>query len=134
MKIPKAIRLFMILTLCCVALAAGPQVQGPQNLAFDNGDLGAAPSGWHLPTPGYTARVIAEGVAPGKRAVELALSDPATPSRFGDLVQTFDAAAYRGKQVRFRAAVRVAGATAADRVQLGCAWIGNPGRRVFLRI
>src|SRR5439155_1342015 len=84
--------LFVILALCSIALAADAQVLGPQNLVFDNGDLGVVPAGWFVPTPGYTARVIAEGAAPGKRAVELALSDPATQSPFGNLMQTFDAA------------------------------------------
>ena len=36
---------------------------GPQNLKFENGDIGMAPSGWFSPTPGYTAMVTAEGVS-----------------------------------------------------------------------
>src|SRR2546425_12011205 len=41
MEIGMPIRIFVILALCCLALAAGAQVPGPQNLAFDSGDLGA---------------------------------------------------------------------------------------------
>src|SRR5262249_39735578 len=127
-----ALRILAIMSLCGLAVGGAAQVTGSQSLDFDNVDLGGIPSGWHLNTTGYTAQVVPVGVVPGKRSVELRLSDPATPSTAGNLMQTLDATPYRGKQVRFRAAVRVQGAAAADRAQLWLRVDRQSGQAGFL--
>jgi C-terminal processing protease CtpA/Prc len=84
------------------------QTGGPQNLNFESGEVGGAPVGWITPTPSFTSVIRKDGVSNGKRSVELSSPQQAnTP--FGNVMQSVDAASYRGKQVRFRAAVRVEG-------------------------
>src|SRR5215468_7791453 len=94
-----------LLVLAFAAVVAGAQAPvtppGPQNLAFTAGELGKVPPGWFVSTPGYSAGLTEEEQSSGKRAVELVYDEQRSP--FGNLMQTFDAAAYRGKQVRFRA-------------------------------
>ena len=111
--------ILLALTLLSLSLAAATlsQTSGPQNLQFQNGELGQVPTGWFGNMPGYTARLVFEGVSPGKRAVEIA-GEAQPPAQFGLLRMNFDATPYRGKKIRFRAAVRVEGATAQDRGQL----------------
>ena len=96
--------ILFVLTLAfgLVALALS-QTNGPQNLQFQNGELGQVPAGWFGNMPGYTARLISEGVSTGKRAVEIdGAAQP--PAQFGLLRTNFDATPYRGKRIRFRAA------------------------------
>jgi hypothetical protein len=114
-------RKLILLSLMLVSLGLAPatlsQTIGPQNLQFQAGELGQVPTGWFGNMPGYTARLTAEGVSTGKRAVEIAgAAQP--PSQFGLLRINFNAAPYRGKKIRFRAAVRVEGSTPEDRAQL----------------
>lgn len=75
---------------------------------FEAGEAGKAPEGWFVPTAGYRAEVTEETPGQGKRSARIA---PAGGERaaFGNLMQSIDAAAYRGKKVRLRAAVRVEG-------------------------
>jgi C-terminal processing protease CtpA/Prc len=108
---------FFALAFAAVVVGAqGPVTpSSPQNLGF-TGEVGKVPPGWFVSTPGYTARLTEEEQSPGKRAVELTYGEQKSP--FGNLMQTFDATAYRGKQVRFRAAVRMTGEGPADAAQL----------------
>jgi C-terminal processing protease CtpA/Prc len=92
------------------------------NPDFELGNVGQIPEGWHSPTSGggYAAELIEENPKTGKRAA-LLRSIPATPDKaapFGNLMQSVDATALRGRRVRFRAAVRIEGANAAARAQL----------------
>jgi hypothetical protein len=112
------IHILLMLALSSFMLIARAQVRALQNLTFESGEVGSLPTGWISPTPGYTARITSEPFSAGKRSVELASGDQAAQSPFGNLMQSFDGTAYRGKQVRFRAAVRVNVSTAADRAQL----------------
>ncbi|HET9837425.1 MAG TPA: S41 family peptidase [Candidatus Angelobacter sp.] len=86
---------------------------GPTNLDFEAGELGGVPQGWKATSPsggtnpGYTARLTSENARQGKYCAELASDGQG--SAFGNLMQSFDATAYRGKRVRFRAAVRAQG-------------------------
>src|SRR5437879_201193 len=83
---------------------------GPANLNFESGEAGSIPQGWKAPSmsgatsPGRTVKLTQDHAKEGKFCAELA-SEPGAPG-FGNLMQTFDATAYRGKRVRFRAAVR----------------------------
>ena len=90
----------------------------PQNLGFENGPPGAFPQGWVVPTPGYAAILTSENAKAGAHCAELSRSAGSTQGRFGNLMQTFDAAAYRGKHVRFRAAVRISSVARGDRAEL----------------
>lgn len=78
----------------------------PANLGFEEGTLGEKPSGWSIPTPGYTATITKEGAKTGRRCALLAGAKGKKKAPFGNLMQSIDATAYRGKRVRLRAAVR----------------------------
>ena len=101
--------------LIVVLLAGAASAQsGPQNLGFESGEAGGLPETWKATSPrgaagnpGYTARLSGDNAKQGKYCGELASA--AGASGFGNLMQAFDAAAYRGKRVRFRAAVRTEG-------------------------
>jgi C-terminal processing protease CtpA/Prc len=100
--------------LAIVLLAgAGTAQSGPQNLGFEAGEAGGTPQGWLATSPrgganpGYTAKLTRDHARDGTFCAELA-SEPQARG-FGNLMQSFDAAAYRGKRVRFRAAVRTDG-------------------------
>jgi C-terminal processing protease CtpA/Prc len=110
----------ILVLLCLLSLTVAAQVpsQPLRNLQLEQGELGQVPTGWFGNMPGYNARLLAEGAAAGKRAVEIEFKEPNPQSNFGLLRQTFDATAYRGKRVRFRAAVRMEGETPQDRAQL----------------
>jgi len=108
-----ALVLFFVATLH-VAAAPNP---APVNLDFESGAPGEVPPGWISPTVkyGYTGALSAEKPKQGKQSVRL--SGPAAGAEggragFGNLMQTIDATAYRGKRLRFRAAVRVEGENA----------------------
>ena len=103
-----------------------PGPSGPNtsvlNPDFEQGKLGQVPEGWHSPTSGggYAVELIEENPKTGERAVRLR-SDPATPANtapFGNLMQSVDASTFRGRRVRFRAAVRAEVAGPAGRAQL----------------
>jgi hypothetical protein len=104
---------YLAIVLFCVS-SAFPQ-SSPANLGFELGEVGAVPQGWHATSPrgaenpGYAAKLTQDQAKEGKYCAELA-SEPGA-SGFGNLMQTFDATAYRGKRVRFRAAVRTAGSS-----------------------
>lgn len=96
-----------------ILLAAGPQQvpTGPINLGFEDGHLGEPPAGWFVPRPstaaGYKAELTVDKPKSGKYcAIISAKSDANLDASFGNLMQQFDAAPYRGKMVRFRAAIR----------------------------
>jgi C-terminal processing protease CtpA/Prc len=98
---------------------------GPVNLDFESGQLGQVPTGWFLPRPsldaGYAARLIEDRPRQGRRCGLLTgENQKGSGSAFGNLMQTFDATTYRGRRVRFRAAVRAEVAGAGNQGQL---WI-----------
>jgi hypothetical protein len=80
-----------------------------RNADFEDGQLNAAPPGWMAPsavgTAGYSAVVTDETPATGSRCLVLASTTP-SPSSFGNVMQMFDAAPYRGQRVTYRARVR----------------------------
>jgi len=78
----------------------------PENLGFEEGELGEKPIGWNVTMPGYNATITEEGAKTGKRCALLASIKGEKKARFGNLMQSIDAAEYRGKCVRLRAAVR----------------------------
>jgi C-terminal processing protease CtpA/Prc len=92
------------------------------NPDFEQGSVGQVPEGWNSPTSGggYEAELLEENPKTGKRVARVR-SNPATQDKtapFGNLMQSIDATAFRGRRVRFRAAVRNEGAGPAGRAQL----------------
>jgi C-terminal processing protease CtpA/Prc len=94
---------------------------------FEQGQAGQLPSGWTVPedaaASGYTAQVVTEKPESGRQCILLAAGDrPDQAQAFGNLVQSVDAAPYRGKKVRFRAAIRTElDAAVGERARI---WIG----------
>jgi C-terminal processing protease CtpA/Prc len=108
-----------------ILLAASPQKAptGPVNLGFEAGHLGEPPSGWFVPRPstaaGYKAELTADRPKSGKHcAVISAKPDANVSAGFGNLMQQFDAAPYRGKMVRYRTAVRTETSPGMGKAQL----------------
>jgi hypothetical protein len=86
---------------------------GPPQLSFALGGPGNVPPGWFLPIlPKDTG-------CPAGSSCAVVLVPKGAPLRVsGDFMQTFSAAAYRGKTVRLRASVRVEGNDASAQVWL----------------
>jgi C-terminal processing protease CtpA/Prc len=80
----------------------------PFNLDFEEGVVGQVPSGWISPTtPNYAAELSEDSPKSGRRSVLLHDTPAGTTAiQFGNLMQAIDAAPFRGRRVRLRAAVR----------------------------
>lgn len=84
----------------------------PVNLDFEDGEAGKMPDGWVSPTNarGFQAELTEISPKTGRRAGLLKSLRGATEAderAFGNLMQAIDAAPYRGKRVRLRAAVKL---------------------------
>jgi len=81
---------------------------GPVNPDFEKGSPGSVPDGWFVPAAftGYDASWTTEGCHQGKACAQIVpkANPGAAP---GNLMQMFDAGPYRGKLIRYRAAVNV---------------------------
>ena len=86
------------------ALAGALHGQGVINPDFEQDTTGEGPAGWRV-TSG-TALWKSEGCRQGKGCVEVSSATSGTPQP-GILLQSIDATPYRGKLLRYRAAVRV---------------------------
>ncbi|HMD72134.1 MAG TPA: S41 family peptidase [Bryobacteraceae bacterium] len=99
-------RLRLVLLL---AVSTGLLAQtGPVNLDFAKGSPGSPPDGWFVPNAfaGYQATWTTEGCLRGKSCAQIMpKADPGAAP--GNLMQAFGAAPYRGKLIRYRAAVNV---------------------------
>src|SRR5262245_10432086 len=115
---------------CLLLGPAGSRADdGLMNPDFEEGDVGAAPAGWTLTTKGGTATVSDDNPRRGKHCVRVGLGDrPGDAPRYLVFQQQVDAAPYRGKLIRLKAAVRIDAARPSDRAQL---WlrVDRPGRR-----
>jgi C-terminal processing protease CtpA/Prc len=103
--------------------------EGLKNPDFEQGAVGAAPPGWRLTTRGGTATISDDNPQRGKHCVRIGLTDPpANAPGVRILLQQVDAAPYRGKLIRLKAAVRVDATGPMDRAQL---WlrVDRAGRR-----
>ena len=90
--------------------ATQPLPAAPVNLDFEQGELGQMPVGWTMTAAaeraGFGADLTDEQPYQGRTcAVVRGVGFSRTPGT-GTMMQSFDAAAYRGQWVRFRAAVR----------------------------
>jgi hypothetical protein len=78
----------------------------PANLDFERGKPGEAPVRWFVPkVPGYRVGISDEDPKSGKQCV-LIERDAEEAGHFGNVMQRIDAGPFRGKRVRYRAAVR----------------------------
>jgi hypothetical protein len=108
-----------LISLLFLVFAGGVAAQsGPQNLDFEQGQNGSIPAAWRLTTKGYSAQLTDKGAKVGSYCGELARNMQAEADSFGNLMQSFDTTPYRGKRVRFRAAVRAELPAEADRAAL----------------
>src|SRR5690349_15964003 len=88
-----------------VALAQSSLV----NADFSEGEPGLQPPGWRLGANkrGYSAHTLADLCNTGPRCAMLRSNTSVTADGLAFLFQVLDAKPYRGKQFRFRAAVRI---------------------------
>jgi len=88
-----------------------PPTTRPVNLELRQGEVGQVPSGWTLPESAAKASYVAELTNDGPHGMHAALlrnTGSTKPTTFGNLMQTVDAAAFRGKLIHFAADVRTA--------------------------
>ena len=109
-------RCLSIFTICSIAAFA----QGLRNPGFEEGDPGTLGPGWFGPRSinGYTVSRTASSPRSGTFCAEIAWTGAQDPKVFGNVMQSFDATPYRGKKVRFRAAVKLGAAAPGDHAQL----------------
>ncbi len=108
-RLARALPLLALIVI--LAQAQTPEFPQLTNADFETGEPGAEPPGWRVPAAlrrsGYTAKLVTELPAQGQSCVLLTSLDVVTDANaFGNLLQSIDAAPFRGKRVRFRAAVR----------------------------
>jgi hypothetical protein len=97
-------RRFMLLFFLAVAL---PAQRGPVNLDFQQIAIEGKPPGWSWSgDPSYSVTVRDDCRTPHSRCVLFHSPSDRVPGGRGMFLQTFDATAYRGKQVRYRAWLR----------------------------
>lgn len=89
------------------AIPARPaQLQNPD---FTKGATGQVPDGWFQPKPskdaGFRVELIEDASLPGNRSVKI--SRDSGSGMFGNMMQTLDAAPFRGKRIRLKTRLRV---------------------------
>jgi hypothetical protein len=95
----------VVIALVWMSLAAAAETV-PANLGFEEGQPGQAPDHWRVPRiPGYHVLISSENPKSGKQCVTIKRGTE-KPGPFGNVMQGIDAAPFRGKRVRYRAAVR----------------------------
>ncbi len=114
-------RLLRVVILAACAVPAVAQVHSalrpePGNLNFEEGVVGEAPPAWLTPTPGFAAKTVEGGASGSKAALLAAVGGAPNAASFGNLMQSVDATAYRGKWVRLRATLKL-GPNASDRTR-----------------
>jgi tetratricopeptide (TPR) repeat protein len=99
-------------------------VSGPANLLFEQGTAGKLPDGWFVPALPQDvdrwAQLRRSGCINHDSCAVVVAPDNA-PIRIGNLMQSFNAAAYRGKTVRLGAWLRLEENAPSDRAQM---WLG----------
>ncbi|MBI4908313.1 MAG: tetratricopeptide repeat protein [Acidobacteria bacterium] len=102
----------------------GSTIIGPMNLKFDQGVPGKLPAAWFVPAlpneADQQAQLRRRGCMTGDSCAIVMVPDNAL-TQVGTLMQSFSAAAWRGKLVRLRAWLRLEPVSASDQGQM---WIG----------
>lgn len=98
---------------------------GPRNLSFEQGESGKVPDGWFAAVGNVE---LAHQGCRSAACVSVWLPE-GSPKKFGNIMQTFQAANYRGKTVRIRAWLRLDSATPDDSAQM---WfrVDRPNRKM----
>jgi len=109
-------------------------VAGPRNLNFEEGTPGKVPPGWialALPKDAdFLAQLQRKGCRTGTGCA--VVQAPAnSPRPFGNMMQSFSAAAYRGQTVRLRAWIRLDAVEQDDRGQMWLAVVRANRRNGF---
>lgn len=93
-----------------------------KNVGFEDGQTGKQPVGWFFPPvckeAGYKLATSEEQPFAGKRCAVLSRTDIKPGDAFGNVLQSLDATSFRGKRIRFRAAVRTEVAGAGNQAML----------------
>ena len=98
-------RLVGLVFLLAVPLLAQ---QGPVNLDFQESDPGVAPAGWAVAQGnGYSATAADDCRTPGSRCAVIRHEGGNGRGDYGYVMQSFDAASLRGREVRYRAWLRL---------------------------
>jgi hypothetical protein len=96
-----------IVLLFCLAVLL-PAQNGPVNLDFQEIAIEGKPPGWSWTgDPSYSLAVRDDCRTPGSHCVVFHSQSDRVPRGRGMFLQSFDASAFRGKQVRYRAWLRV---------------------------
>src|SRR3954454_20779417 len=105
----KRIACSLFLILLAASLSADAPLSAPVNLSFEAGAPGSPPSGWTLSPPGEgtLAETMTEGCPEGARCGRLVRKD--TGAGYSAMVEVIRADAYRGKRIRLRGTLRMAG-------------------------
>jgi len=103
-----------ILSIVLLAFAASGGAQmnpallpAPSNLNFEEGVAGQTPPGWTTATGGFISQTVEGGAAGGKAALLAPVAGAKNAAAFGNLMQSIDAAPYRGRWIRVRASLKV---------------------------
>jgi C-terminal processing protease CtpA/Prc len=93
---------------------------GPINLNFEQGVIGQVPTGWYFggTASGYSASLTNLNPLSGSMCAMIERRTTAAQGDYGYLSQGVSAAPFRGKQVRFRAAVRASVSGGGNQAQL----------------
>jgi C-terminal processing protease CtpA/Prc len=111
-------KLGLAIAVCVLAASTFAQ-QAPQNLGFELGSRGEFPRGWFFTTQsGYTAKLTDQNPKKGALCAVIELTGQAQPNDFANLSQAADATPYRGKEIRFKAAVRTESVGKQGRAQM----------------
>jgi hypothetical protein len=102
------------------------EITGPANLKFDEGAPGKVPPGWSVPAPSPKegdrwASLRRDGCRPGHASghgCAVVMVPETASTNFGELMQYFSAAPFRGKTIRLRAWLRLETTDTADSGQL----------------
>ena len=107
-RFSRFIALIVVLTAAPVCAQEAPEAL--HNLDFETGAPGEVPPGWSFPDTavkgGFLVQLTDETAHGGRQSVLIDHTNWSTVGRLGSLSKKIDAAPYRGKRVRFRAAVR----------------------------
>ena len=111
-----------ILAFLISDIAISQTLPHPINLDFERGEPGRMPLGWEVPgyavKLGVTAWLSDENPKEGKYCLQMQTKREFKDTDYGSIMQSVDARQYRGKTVRFRAAVKAEISSPAGSAQL----------------
>ena len=116
------------------------KVRALPNANFEQGKVGQIPPNWFVPPAirrvGFGAKTVEGGPGNGNKCAVLfrdpKAKTPNTSKLFANMMQTLDAAPFRGKRIAYRAWIRVAGKTPKDHAQMWLRVDRNDGTVAFL--